>query len=443
MAARRAGGVAAGASLLLVMSACQSLLDVKNPNNVDESALANPAAAAAEANGLLGTTTRMLGTLTAIHGEASDELDWVGSYDAVGELDRGVIGDYVNQMLAGAFSISGTARYLTDMTIARIEGFIADGKVLSKTDLLRSYVYGAIVYSTIADTFDDFAFSDKTKPAPAIGRTNMSQLYDKAIGFLDKAYAIATSNTDKYNILALRARIKHGKAVWKMLTPTSKTAPANPLVADAGATADATAAIALGTADAAFDIVVNQEASGGENVWGHLNGRQEDAPGQAYVVNSRSTINRWIVALKDPITNAPDTRLQARITAMKNFGSLAGTVWMTNTRELRLILAEAALAGGNTTEFTNQINQVRTLDAKPAFSGQIDNLEMLKYERKVELWMMRRRLMDMYRFGIKDPLWQPDANFPSAFDTVGLLFPISQPERLANPCIMDASKCSK
>jgi hypothetical protein len=114
---------------------------------------------------------------------------------------------------------------------------------------------------------------------------------------------------------------------------------------------------------------------------------------------------------------------------------------MTSTRELRLILAEAALAGGNTAEFTNQINMVRALDGKPAFAGQIANQAMLVYERQAQLWLMRRRLVDMYRFGIKDSKWVTSATAESAVNQVGLLFPIAKVERLGNPCITDASKC--
>ena len=45
------------------------------------------------------------------------------------------------------------------------------------------------------------------------------------------------------------------------------------------------------------------------------------------------------------------------------------------------------------------------LDGKPAFAGQISNTAMLAYERQAQLWLMRRRLMDMYRFGVKDAKW--------------------------------------
>ena len=60
---------------------------------------------------------------------------------------------------------------------------------------------------------------------------------------------------------------------------------------------------------------------------------------------------------------------------------------------------------------------------------------MLAYERQSQLWLMRRRLADMYRFNQKDTKWANNPNFESAFSTSGLLFPIPNVERLGNPCI--------
>lgn len=80
-------------------------------------------------------------------------------------------------------------------------------------------------------------------------------------------------------------------------------------------------------------------------------------------------------------------------------------------------------------------------DAKPAYTGQIAALTMLQHERQAQLWLMRRRLSDMYRWGQKDAKWAANANFESAFGTAGLLFPIPNVERLGNPCIVDPTKC--
>jgi hypothetical protein len=438
---RRAVRTVAGAAVLLVAAACQGLLDVKNPNNIAESSLDNPAAAGPQANGVLAATTRMLSATTIVYSEVTDEMDWIGSRDAWNELDQGGVGNYSNEFADGAFFFVGEARYLADEAVKRLEAFDAAGTLVTRWDLGRAYLYAAVVYASIADMYDDFAFSNKTVAAAPIGRAAMGTLYDKAITYLDKANAIATAAGDKYNVMAYRARVKHAKAAWQKVTPKGSAAPAAPLVNDAGAVADANTALGLAAGDAEFNLVNNLEATAGINIWFEVNGRNESAPGAAYVVDPRHTTNKYVAKLVDPIANAPDVRVQARLTAFKNFGTQAGTLWMTSNRELRLILAEAALAAGNTAEFTNQLNQVRALDGKPAFAGQINNTTMLAYERQAQLWLMRRRLIDMYRFGQKEAKWVANPNYDSSFSQVGLLFPISNTERLANPCITDASKC--
>ena len=100
---RRGLRMATGASVLLVAAACSSLLDVKNPNNIAESALDNPAAAPPEASGVLASTMRMLSATTMVYAEATDEMDWIGSRDAWNDLDTGAISNYANEFADGAF----------------------------------------------------------------------------------------------------------------------------------------------------------------------------------------------------------------------------------------------------------------------------------------------------------------------------------------------------
>ena len=422
--------IAAG-SILAAAAACGSILEVKNPNNVEESALSNPQAAAAEASGVLAALVRTLSGTTVPYAVATDELDWIGSRDAWFDIETGGIANYLNEFIDAAFPNVGEVRYLGDVTITRLEAFNKDGTLVDKLILARAYLYTAIAYTTIADMYDDFAFSDKRTPAAPIGRANMGTLYDKAITYLNKAQVIANAGSDnalKFNVLAYRARVSHAKAVWTKITPKGQT-PANPLVNDAVANSDAAAAIALGSPDQKFTLISNLEATAGTNIWFEVNGRNEHRVGTVYT------------NLIDPLTNAKDVTTQALLAQFKAFGTQSGVFTMTSVRELRLILAEAALATGNASEFRIQINAVRALDSKPAFTSQIADLAMLKHERQAQLWLMNRRLSDMYRFGQKDSKWAPNPNFESSFSVPGLLFPIPNVERLGNPCINNPALC--
>ena len=446
-ALRTSGRLVFGATLIGSIGACASILDVKNPNNIAESSLSNPAAANAEASGVLASTVRMLGGIANVYGVTTDELDWIGSRDAYRDLDTGAIGNYVNEYTDGAFPLVGEARFLGDATILRLEGFDKDKLLTSRIALARTYLYTAITYATVADVFDDFAFSEKTVSGAPVGRANMSKLYDTAVGYLDKALVISQSvgdNTTSYQILSWRARTKFAKAIWGKITPKGQT-PTNPLVSDAGAGADAAAALALIPGDTKFNLVNNLESTAGINIWYEVNNRKENQVGRAYYgpafpVNQSSAC-KTCLGLLDPISGAEDPTVKASTAAFIAFGGNSGTLWMTSNREMRLILAENALSAGNTVEFTNQVNAVRALDGKPAFSGQISNTAMLAYERKAQLYLMRRRLMDMYRFGQKANEWTASPNFESAVSVPGLLFPIPNIERLSNTCIISPGSC--
>jgi hypothetical protein len=414
---------------LAAVVACSSILDVDNPNNVSESALDNPAAAANIANGAAAATARMLSGTTTPYSVATDELDWIGSRDAWNDLETGGIGNYLNEFTDGAFPYVGEARYTTDDAIKRLAKFDTAGTLSNRLNLARAYVYAAVVYASIADMFDNYAFSTKTIAKAPIGRAAMGTLYDKAVSYLDAAEAIATAesadDTLMYQIVGYRARVKHAQGVWQKITPKGSVNTANPLVADAnGMVADATLAISLGGADEKFTMFDNQDARAGINIWFEVNGRNEHRVGTVY-----ST-------LVDPVTGTLDPATQALLAEFKSFGPTEGTFTLTSTRELRLILAEAALAASNIPEFTSQLNQVRALDGKTDWAGTPAAQTMLAYERQAQLWLMRRRLSDMYRFAEEDVLWKDNsAGFESAKSVKGLLFPIPNVERLANPCV--------
>jgi hypothetical protein len=429
----RQTGLALAVVALVAMVGCSDILDVENPNNIDEASLNNPQSADQQANGVQASLGGMLATMMVPYATATDELDWIGSRDGWRELDRGILSNQSNEFTDASFPFVGEARYLGDKTVERLETFDADGSLTNRASLARAYLYTAVVYGSIADMWDDFAFSDKTAPAPAVGRANMSQLYDKGITYLDNALAIATDNNLRYQIQATRARLKHGKAVWSRITPEGTT-PATPLVNDAGAVADANAALALLPAgDDRFRVRATAEANvrgPGLHLFNEVSGRQEMRLGTAYT------------SLQDPISGEADATAVALAAEFRAYGTQTGFFTIASDRELRLILAEAALERGDIPAFTTEINAVRALNNKPAYAGQIPALDMLKHERRANLFLQLRRLADLYRFGERVTVWATDPNFKSAASTPGLLFTIPIIERRANPCIENPSTCS-
>ena len=125
-AARAALLVAAAAS---VFTACGSILDVDNPNSAPSEALDNPSAAASIVVGAENSTARAVSSALTPYTAATDEAIWVGSRDAYGQLDNGGIGDPNNEYPDAAFFNVGEARWLAEQTIAKLEGFVKDGKL--------------------------------------------------------------------------------------------------------------------------------------------------------------------------------------------------------------------------------------------------------------------------------------------------------------------------
>jgi len=101
-----------------------------------------------------------------------------------------------------------------------------------------------------------------------------------------------------------------------------------------------------------------------------------------------------------------------------------------SAREMMLIIAEANLAAGNNAGFLTQINASRAVDALPPYAAVTGNgRAQLEYERKVQLFLQGRRLMDLYRFGSADSRWLTS----STTGVRGKCFlPISYIERLTN-----------
>ena len=140
------------------------------------------------------------------------------------------------------------------------------------------------------------------------------------------------------------------------------------------------------------------------------------------------------IALMDPIDDVDDPSVIKWLNQWKggNYldkGGIYPPLTLASTRMMHIILAENALAGGNQTAFTEHINHIRAMDDLTEFSGQIDNVEMLRHMRRVTVLLQGLRLADMYRWGIGAPQWE---NSSDAVECPGVMLPISIIERRAN-----------
>jgi len=454
-ASNRVAAVAAAT----LLAACSGLLDVENPNAVVEDALTNPGAAGAIANGAGATVTRALSAILAPYGAVTDELTYVGSRDAYGYADKGEVSDPFNEFSDAAFPEMAEARWLTAQAVTRLKEFDAatPSQLLDKNDLAKAYLYEAIIFTAIGEMFDDFVIdANKTEAGPPVGEGNMSIMFDSAITQTTAGLAVANLTKDnKIRLLAIRARAKHSKAIWAKLNGSggapATTPVASPLVNDAGADADAAAALVeMGAADYKFKLTPLTQTTGFPLVGNDLNNRLELRAGDflAGAPPSQCTTNScdsWVdptaagnaidsTTLKDPVTNAIDPVFRAIILECCIKGTQNGQgdlvpLTIISAREMLLIRAEHALASGNTAGFTTFINQIRAFNNLANYSGTPAAQTMLASTRFVNLFNQGKRLMDMHRFGIKARKWVP----ASEAYAKACFFPVMNIERSTHP----------
>jgi len=431
---------------------CSGLLDVENPNNVNQDNLNNPAAAGPLANGALSATARAWGTVLTPYSEATDELTWIGSRDAWGDLDQGYLTGITNEFVDAAFPSLAQARWLSDEAIKRLRAFDSAGVLPNRADLARSYLYGAIAYVTIADMFDDWPIgSDRTQAAAPLGPANMAQVYDTAIAYTTRGIAIARAAGDaalELNLTAMRARARHAQGVWRKLNPFTAATLTSPLVNDPAAVADANSVLTLApTPDWKYQFNYSSTTIG-TSIGFEVNQRLESRFGDPYVVPTSdgkrvqgcdSTIGCQI-RLRDPIDAVPDPVLLGTITAFTK-GVQYGSLTVVSKREMYLILAEAKLAQNDSVGAATFINNIRALNQKsaadttkltpydPNNAAHPRALAMYQHERRVNLFLQGRRLADHYRFGVPADKWPVNAE---AVLLPGTVFPITNTEILAN-----------
>jgi starch-binding outer membrane protein, SusD/RagB family len=431
-------------ALGVVLPSCD-ILEVNNPNSADEDDLGEILAASALVNSAVAANARGIANVWLGYLMASDEIVWIGSRDAWGQLDQGFVTNPLNEFTDAAFPLLTQARWVADTATVILDAHVDTVGTLTTSlvaDQARAWLHAGLIYTIIGEVQEDFVFGHKRVAEAPIGPANMKTVLDEAILRLDRAVTIATEidNADLLNrAQAVRARAKHSRAIWDRIKPTVNTA--EPLASSEGASADAAAVLARVSGSWRFQLTYSA-ATLSNFMASEINSRGEQQFDTTSIVSVNKAAPKTIlgVKLQDPIGAAPDVRILTFLREWKgdqNIG-IAGTVYapltMTSAKHMYLILAEDELVKGNMAGFTTHINAVREIDDLPPYTGQIPAIDMLKHERRAALFVTGVRLLDMYRFGIQDPLWHPTSD---AFTKPGTLLPITCIERNANPGIPD------
>ena len=420
---------------------CGDLLDVNNPNDLVEEDVRQEAAASAVVNGTLTLVASSVSQSWQPYLVASDEMRWIGSRDAWLSLDLGFVDDPLNEFIDGPFPAMGQARWMSDEAIEILQGHHDNNPSNSiKTDLARAYMYSGIIYMVIGEIQEDFAFSDKTESGPPIGPGNMSSVLDGAIDRFSSAMSGFNEVGDMdmaTRARALRARARQSRAIWDAINPSPS---GSGLVSSADAGADAAAVLASVQADWTHNLTFSS-ASRSNSMAAWVNDRKENQIDLSIAtVDDQDDING--IALQDPIDEVDDPAVIKWLNQWKggsylDKGGIYPPLTLTSARMMHLILAENALAGGDSNGFAMHINHIRALDGSTPYSGQISEMEMLQHTRRVNVMLQGLRLADMYRWGLTDPKWQGAS---AALAQPGTMLPISIIELRAN-CHLNGLGC--
>jgi hypothetical protein len=247
-----------------------------------------------------------------------------------------------------------------------------------------------IAWLVLAETFDDFRIDPLAVP---FGPDSMFVAYDATIQRLSEAIALATTagETDLVRAAtAVRARAHFGRALW-----TSRRAgyPDGPLVASANAVADAQSALGLSSMPTGPTLTTRFD------LWPDL------IPSDAYAtLTSAGTL---AAALTDPVDATVVASLQDRLDELFIDITAEKDLPIVTRAELRLIVAEHALANGNASGFLAEINGLRTGQGLTPYSGgtSAEHEAILRHHRRAELFLLGRRLADQYRFSVATPEW--------------------------------------
>ncbi len=424
--------------LTIGLAGCDELLQVSNPNDIEAKNIMKIAAANALVNGALSGVARGYGYILTSYSTVTDELQWVGSRDAYTQHDMGNLGNPFNEFTDDEYTFIAQGVWMANEAVRVLTIHAAstdpDSSLEDPENLGWAHVYRAIAYLTLGDMFDDAVISDRAVAGTPVGEANMSTMYTEAITSLGTAISIGNAEGDAALTLtatAFRASAHHRLAIWNKVGTRPIDTSNNGLAASAAAVADANAALALMTGgDWSYDFVYTA-GTVTSNIGFWVNSRLEMRISPVYATPDPTGAPTFtVVSITDLIDNTTvHPYLDSYLPAFK--ASIdTPTMPVVSAREMHLIIAEDALAGGDAAGFTTAINNLRALDGGlTPYSGQVAAQALLEQSRQINLFMMGRRLADHYRFQNPSAQWIAGS---TAMTAPGTFFPITIIECRAN-----------
>ncbi len=417
-------GVISAAVLALVLSACNDILTVSDPQRYTSEDLDQ--ALPAVANGVEGALHEVMDSYVIYQALLSDVYQHTGTWIQYDEIDHGRF-QYGTHSMEGVHAAWLRTRWFAESAEERFNRVLGEG--VAANDPLMAQVHLA---AGLTDLYIGMTVCES--PAASSGpAVSDNAILTQAVEKLTRAMQTASAAGKPEYVRAAQA----GRARANLLLGNYSAA-----ASDAAAVPDAFSYVAKFNNQSTNSIVTlttanRNEAAGLREKWWPM-------------IDESATSNY----MRDPHTNEPDPRIQVwyqgeiatdNLTphySQYKYDTEQSDIPMVHSSEMRLIQAEAMAFGGSS-DYAGAmaiINQLRAnvgLSPLPVPTDQATMMDYLLSERFAETFMEGIRMVDLYRFNLVDDVFgamndpeRPVSGRPTKFS-------MDSGEALLNPEIQD------
>lgn len=370
---------------LVVTAGCQGLFDIKNPGQILDDDLNDPALIPVLISGLSSDVSDFVDDMAFDVARLTDEMAGSGSYTDTGLFRRG----YAEQDQVGyVWDQAQEARWMADLHIARIQELVPD-QFDNNRYVARAYMFQGVANKALGENYCQVVYSD---PDGTYGNLlPPDSAFERAIKSFQNSLAMA--DTSPYFQAAAHAGLASayiGLDNWDMAQQEAAQVPTDFVVYAYYDYNDDTNEIYVETHQ-------RPEMSAIQTLAGSFDPPDPRAPFTMCDVTGTCQ-------------NAQGADGETPHWRQEKYADYGTDIPILSGKEARLIEAEYALRHNDLTEFTNQINQVRALYnlspiTEPATAGALeypnaydDGWSILDAERELTLWLEGHRLFDLRRW---------------------------------------------
>lgn len=402
----RSRRLAAIFAALLLVTACDGLLDVDNESDILDQDLNTPQAIGPVVAGVAGDYGAMYSQTASAVAIAAFELWHTGSFPSSRQTDDGFLRRPSSDGNSGYNALSRAYWVATDAQ-RRIREAFSDAE--SRAEMAEVIVWGGYTLHFLADNWCEATFNAGPPVPPEEVRTMAEADFTRAI----QVATAAKSEVWRLRAVAGRARARLFLGDYNGAISDAQQIPTG--------------------------FVFNFNYSGNSSrEYNYYAGFTRDKYRREAGIHPRFFTsdlyrNDPRTPMKDWGPNAVGPDAIRRWFEQEKYVERDSDMKVSSWQEVRLIEAEAEIRLGNLARAVTLINQVRAAAQLPAYDGPVteaDVIAQLRYERSAELWLQGQSLFDLRRFN--DPLLD-EAPRQGGGATRDKCFDIGQREYETNP----------